>query len=206
MKQKAVGFYWTMPVPWAGFQILSNDIDQAAEESRTIRYQRDAVRFFASLNGFDLIHEEVFLEISPDRSSEHVIGPLEQAASLCRRENATLLYVDFDRVQGRRPHHELKKWLQSANIPSESLFDWNVPGLDFEPDAHFREWRRLQQEWTKEKPNRIAQARQRALTLVSTKSYAEIAETLNKERLRSATGKPWTAEMVRKLTASKKEP
>ena len=35
--RNAVGFYWTLPVPWAGFVELPEDIDAAAKASRTIR-------------------------------------------------------------------------------------------------------------------------------------------------------------------------
>ena len=41
---RAVGFYWTLPVPWAGFTDLPTDVDEAAAQSRTIRYQRDLIR------------------------------------------------------------------------------------------------------------------------------------------------------------------
>jgi hypothetical protein len=31
MARNAVGFYWTLPVPWAGFTSLLREIDEAAK-------------------------------------------------------------------------------------------------------------------------------------------------------------------------------
>ena len=70
MVRNAVGFYWTLPVPWTGFTSLPSDIDEAAKVSRTIRYQRNTIRRYAKVEGYRLIHEEVFLEIKPDRGSD----------------------------------------------------------------------------------------------------------------------------------------
>lgn len=41
LKKSYIALAWTRPVPWAGFASLSTDIDVAAGQSRTIRYQRD---------------------------------------------------------------------------------------------------------------------------------------------------------------------
>lgn len=94
----AVGFYWTLPVPWAGFTHLPQDIDAAANASQTIAYQRALIRRHAQERGYALIHEEVFLEIEPDRGSQYVRGPLRKLEALCRARHATLLYVDFSAV------------------------------------------------------------------------------------------------------------
>ncbi len=40
MREKYVGFYWTLPIHWKGFTSLSADAEEAATQSRTIRYQR----------------------------------------------------------------------------------------------------------------------------------------------------------------------
>jgi hypothetical protein len=42
--RRFVGFYWTLPVPFAAFTALPDDIDAAAEKSMTVRYQRERVR------------------------------------------------------------------------------------------------------------------------------------------------------------------
>ena len=47
MKQKAVGFFWTLPIPWTGFTHLPDDVTTAATMSRTIRYQCELIRDYA---------------------------------------------------------------------------------------------------------------------------------------------------------------
>jgi hypothetical protein len=41
---QVVGFYWPFPVKWAGFTDLSSDAEEAARQSRTIRYQHEFVQ------------------------------------------------------------------------------------------------------------------------------------------------------------------
>lgn len=84
VKRKAVGFYWTLPVPWVGFSGLSENIEEAAQQSRTIRYQMERVRSWAADEGYELVKEEVFLELAPDRGGEHVVPPLDKLAAFCR--------------------------------------------------------------------------------------------------------------------------
>ncbi len=78
--RNAVGFYWTLPVPWAGFTELPTDIDAAAGASRTIGYQRALIRRHAKAEKLNLIREEVFLEIEPDRGSRSIHAPLNRLA------------------------------------------------------------------------------------------------------------------------------
>lgn len=115
MGTNAVGFYWTLPVPWAGFTKLPNDINEAAKASRTIRYQRDLIRHYAKDEGYCLVHEEVFLEIEPDRGSELIPEPLAKVETICRTKDATLLYVDFSEVQRWRSHMVLSNWSRSTS-------------------------------------------------------------------------------------------
>jgi hypothetical protein len=91
----AVGFYWTLPVPWVGFERLPGQVDEAAKFSRTIRYQRDLIRRYATEHRYKLMHEQVFIEIGPDRGSEYIIEPLEKAQKVCLQSDAVLLYVEF---------------------------------------------------------------------------------------------------------------
>jgi hypothetical protein len=76
MKRIAHGFYWTLPVPWAGFTALSRDVDKAAAQSRTIRYQCERVRRFAKDNHLSLAHEETFLALDSDRVADTMAAPL----------------------------------------------------------------------------------------------------------------------------------
>ena len=84
MARNAVGFYWTLPVPWAGLVSLPNEIDEAAKVSRTIRYQRDLVRRYATDEGYRLVHEELFLEIEPDRGSDLILEPLRKVKKFAK--------------------------------------------------------------------------------------------------------------------------
>jgi hypothetical protein len=203
--RNAVGFYWTLPVPWAGFETLPADIDAAARASQTIRYQRALIRRHAKAEKYDLIREEVFLEIEPDRGSRDIRDPLNRLAKYCRKQNAMLLYVDFTEAGGWRSHNALKQWAAGVDIEvrpvaadpvlleGEKLFD---------PGAHFSAWRARQAAWQAAKPARARIARSRIADLTAQgMSNPAIAMQLNAEEVRSLTGKPWTGEMVRKVGA-----
>ncbi len=204
MDRKAVGFYWTLPVPWAGFTALPENIEDAAKASRTIRYQMELVRSYAVENKLTLIREEAFLEVEPDRGTRYVLAVLKKLEAFCREHNAILLYVEFSQAQGWRSHGPMAEWCRKAGLeaipiwPTEVMID----GKSFEPDRHFHEWRERQREWTEGKVERLRLALSRIGQLRTQKlPYAKIATTLNQEQLRSATGRPWTGEMVRKLQA-----
>ena len=204
--KNAVGFYWTLPVPWAGFTALPEDIDAAAEVSRTIRYQRELIRRHADEGNYRLVAERAFLEIEPDRGSEYVIDALQPLEAICRTEHAVLLLVDFGAVHGWRSHRHLSVWLkaaaQRAGIEVEALYPDEVliDGAEFDPSAHFSGWRMRQREWIASKDERVAKAHEAAQRLHSAgKTFESIAKDLTKDAVRSATGKPWTADSVRKL-------
>jgi hypothetical protein len=202
MARNAVGFYWTLPVPWAGFTKLPKEVNEAAEVSRTIRYQRDLIRGYARDERYRLVHEEVFLEIEPDRGSDLIFTPLRKVKKICEAENAVLLFVDFWGVARWRAHWAMTDWLRREKIemqpiaPSEILMD----GKPFDPHAHFSAWREKQEDWTEKKKERIARGMGRARELRQQgHSYRKIADALNKEQLPSPTGRPWTADNIRKL-------
>jgi hypothetical protein len=44
VRQRFVGFYWTLPIPAVGFTSLPKDVGAAAAASKTIRYQRERIR------------------------------------------------------------------------------------------------------------------------------------------------------------------
>jgi hypothetical protein len=202
MARNAVGFYWTLPVPWAGFTGLSNDIDKAAKESLTIRYQRDLIRSYAREEGYLLVHEEVFLEIEPDRGSDSILAALEKVKRICQAKDAVLLNVDFMQVARWRDHGPMARWLHRANIEMLSIYPREILMEDkfFYPHVHFRAWRERQKEWTDKKQERKDKARERAKELLEQgESYPKIADTLNKEKLLSPTGRRWVADNVRSL-------
>lgn len=198
----AVGFYWTLPVPWTGFTRLPKQVDEAAKVSKTIRYQRDLIRRYALAEHYELIHEEVFLEIEPDRGSDFVIRPLMKAKAICQRQNASLLLVDFWQVQQWRAHFVLKDWLQESGIEVRFVYPDEIPmdGQSFNPHVHFNNWREVQKEWTARKQERIDRARDRARELLEEgKSFSDIAAALNAERVQSSTGRPWKADNLRRF-------
>ncbi len=200
--RNAVSFYWTLPVPWTGFRALPRDIEQAARSSRTIRYQMEVIRSYARENSYKLIREEAFLEIEPDRGSEQILGVLQELSTYCLANKATLIYVDFSLAQGWRGHGPMMDWSRKASIetvgvwPEETLIDGKI----FDPPSHFRRWRKRQMSWRGEKGDRIRLASQRVKALrLAGLTNEKIASVLNEEDIRSATGKPWSGEMVRKL-------
>lgn len=202
MQQNAVGFYWTLPVPWAGFTSLPEDVDAAAETSRTIRYQREVIRRYARDRHWALKEEMAFLELQPDRGRAEVSGALRKAKKLCLRHSALLLLVDFAVVHGWRGHDPLREAILALGIEHcfiaapETLL---VDGRTFDPFAHFAKWRAEQQQWTAAKSERQVAMASRAIALRDEgKTYAEIAALLNDAGTPSASGKPHSPESVRK--------
>jgi hypothetical protein len=128
--------------------------------SLTIRYQRDLIRSYAREEGYLLVHEEVFLEIEPDRGSDLILTALANVKKICEAEDAVLFVVDFSEVSRWREHMFMTRWLHEANIemqnidPREILID----GRFFDPHAHFRAWRERQEKWTHKKQERIDKA------------------------------------------------
>jgi hypothetical protein len=96
-------------------------------------------------------------------------------------------------------------WLRHANIKMQSIYPGEImiDGKIFDPHAHFRTWREKQWAWTEGKQERIEKARDRAKEHkeLQEQNYKppKIADTLNREQLPSPTGRPWTADNVRKL-------
>lgn len=202
LKRKAVGFYWTLPVPWAGFDTLPDDIELAAKASRTIGFQRALINRFAAEEGLEIVHEATFLEIEPDRGSEFIEGALEAAAAKCRQYGATLLFVDFSGAHGWRSHAPMLQWLQEADVETLPIEATEVAmdGLAFDPHEHFAEWRARQRKWSAKKGDRRAKARARAADLRKDGlSHSAVAMRLNDEGVRSLSGKPWTGESLRKF-------
>jgi hypothetical protein len=202
---KAVGFYWTLPVPWVGFTQLPKDVEEAAGSSLTIHYQRDLIRRYAKDHRLVLVHEAAYLEIEPDRGSKHVQGALNKVRKVCREHDAVLLIVDFSEVQGWRSHGPLQDWAQSGKVDVRLIYPDPVvmEGKSFEPHQHFSDWRQRQQEWSEGKAARAESARAEATQLQGAgMSLVSIAERLNAKGMPSLTGKPWAPDNLRKFLAS----
>lgn len=202
MTRKAIGFYWTLPVPWARFTSLPEDVDEAAKASQTIAYQREVIRAYAKENGYELVREKVFLEIEPDRGTDLIWAPLDQAAGLCRDLGADLILVDFSEVQGWRRHGPLKEWIRKADIGITTIFpdEIIVNGRYFDPHSHFSTWKDRQRRWVDEKGKRSVAAGNRIAEMISEGfTYSEIADSLNSEGVFTPTGKIWTKDNVQKF-------
>jgi len=201
----AVGFYWTLPVRWAGFTKLPKDVNEAAELSRTIRYQRDTTRRYAQDHRLKLIHEEVFLEIEPDRGTRHVRSALRKVEKICQANQAMLLFVDFSEVQGWRSHGPMRDWARRTRIEIQAIYPDRtmIDGKSFDPHAHFSEWRDKQSEWVAGKADRANTSYAEASRLrAEGMSYAAIANRLNAGDAPTPTGRPWTGDNLRKFMAS----
>lgn len=197
-----IGFYWTLPVPWAGHQDLPQDVEAAAAKSQTIRYQRACVRQWVKHNKGHLIDERAFMELAPDRGTEHIVPAVEEALKRCRETGAQLLVVDMAASYGWRGHPFLSRVLHDNDAVCERIYPDAIlmDGKSFDPVAHFRTWRAAQKEFIGSKDERMARARAAAEALSpSCTSYSELAEALNQEGHVTATGKPWTAENLGKF-------
>lgn len=196
-----IGFYWTLPVPWAGFTSLPADPDAAAKASRTIRYQVERVRRWVKDDGGRLIAEEVFLELAPDRGSEQIAPAIDRLIAKARAQGAKLVLVDFSEAFEWRKHGVLWDRLDDSRIcvaldPVSLVLD----GKEFDPVRHFRSWRQLDEAHVAAKPALRAALVETATSLRDEGgTYAAIAAQLNAGGDLTPNGRKWTADNVRKL-------
>lgn len=204
--RNAVGFYWTLPVPWAGFTELPEDIEAAAGVSSTIRYQMELIRRHAKEHNYRLIAERAFLEIAPDRGSSYMIDELLEVEDICRVHNAVMVHVDFSSVGNWRRHGPLDSWIYRTGIKVEAVSpdEVMIDGHLHSTQAHFSDWRERQKDWTAQAPFRKAEAFMVAESLRNARlSFKEIATALNAKMMPTSTGKGWTEDTVRALLAAK---
>jgi hypothetical protein len=203
VRKAFIGFYWTLPVNWAGFRNLDVNVDAAATASRTIRYQRECVRRYAAADNGRLVHEITFLDTQPDRATDGAMQKLEQCAAAFVGTGATILVVSFEEIhQWRRNPYVAEAarrlGLNLVSLPPEPI---NIDGKMFDPTRHFEQWRK----WD-------ASARSRfrlealagvqaacAATPEGRNRWRAIADSLNDSGVKSNVGRTWTAESVRKF-------
>ncbi|MFT8355469.1 MAG: hypothetical protein ABF617_12855 [Gluconobacter japonicus] len=199
LKKSYVALAWTRPVPWAGFDRLSSDIDAAAMQSRTIRYQRDLIRQYVREVQGVLETEVALLELAPDRATPESLKILGDLVRQCSSQ-ATFLSVDFTASQGWRPQPALGRGIPIerclALAPDPLLMD----GKLFDPQAHFRAWRQNEKAHAQSRPKH-RQAILKALVGQEGLSWPKKADLLNAQDLRTHGGKPWTADNLRKFLA-----
>lgn len=187
------GVYWTYPVRWVGFTRF-HDVEHAAQISRTIRYQREAVRRRVSELKGRLIGERAFMENTPDRGTAEVA---EEMATAARIAKAIPMLVDFG-AQNWRRHWPLRQHMEALGaewVPAEPTF---IDGQSFDPAAHFRDWSDRVAERIANKDVHRAQVLE-AVAAVPALSSTPLAAHLNALGLRTYTHKPWTADNVRKF-------
>lgn len=198
---RVIGFYWTLPVPWAGFTKLPKSVDEAAKASRSIRYQRARVRQWLKLDGGQLIEEAAFMEVKADRGTAAILPEIDRLLSRAEALDATLALVNFAESFFWRPHAALWGRLQSeprvmALDPAPVVID----GHAFDPTEHFRAWADLNATHSALKPQaKVEIAAQIAKLREGGARYDEIAKTLNAEGITTPNGKAWTGDNLRKL-------
>ncbi len=197
-KKKAIGFYWTLPVTWRDVPVPDvSDIEKAAQRSKTLAWQREAVQRWARENGYEIIKEQAYLELQPDRVLPYVEDELKGLAELARETDASILFVDFSQEIGWRQHILLRN-LAGSEEPFEAVA---LHASEAERFAqHFSGWRQDYKDWLETRGERITQARKRADELQGQgKKYPEIAHCLNEEGIKTKTGRPWTGDNLRKF-------
>jgi hypothetical protein len=216
MRKRYVAFYWTRWVPPqfipgnarkqdGGFTSLSEDPDEAAGQSRTIRYQRELIkRYVRSWKGV-LVSEVVYLEKHLDRGSNAVGGPLRKAAALCHERQATLLYVDFWSEAHWRRHNHLLRMLAEIevnDIEVAPVLACPIPidGGMFDPIQHFQRWDQTMKHSRKSRDEAEAALRKIAPAHTGRGRYERIARELNEKDVPTLSRRTvWTAEIVRQL-------
>lgn len=203
--KKFIGFYWTLPVPWAGFRELPKDPDAAAAGSKTIRYQRDRVRSWVKSEKGALVHEEVFVDMQPDRGTEFILPVIDQLLHTCDAEDAALVLVDFSEAFGWRRHGPLWDRLSDERQcipldPSPVVID----GAAFDPVGHFRAWREIEYAHIGAKADR-EKAAQDAINALQGEnvSVRKMADELNESGVMTPTGKRWSEDNLRKFLKSR---
>ena len=229
MPETFIGFYWTLPVRWAGFRQLPAEpgrkywdcVEEAAAKSQTIRYQRERVRKWIEAEfgqHGQLSREFVFIETQPDRASASVHEVLDVVAPLCARKGVPngprLVYVDFAMKEAAsspnwRRHRELQLYIKRRGLDSEPISPDPVDMYDprtkkigsFDPITHFKAWRFT---GATAKAERAEVIRPRLVALLreipaGRGRFGAIAERLNAERVQTLTGCSWQADNVRTL-------
>jgi hypothetical protein len=155
-----------------------------------------------------LVGETVWMELDPDRGSRHIEAALRGAVARCREAKAGLLYVDFAERHGWRPHRQLKTCLNGlADAPPHRPLDPDpmvIDGRRFDPVQHFRRRRdEMAERGTPAERRRealeqiLAVAADRLPPAVPRADHVALAEMLNREGIRTTTGRNWSPDNLR---------
>ncbi len=204
MPNAYIGFYWTLPVNWAGFRRLPTTVDAAAAKSRTIRYQRELARRYVAADRGTLLDEIAFIDVQPDRPTDMIRAEL--LAKVAKHAGrATLLYVRFEEIHLWRRNRFLPETAQDLGLkilplpPDPTLIDGEL----FDPILHFKQWRKRDEGARTLLKLEAGQELRLALAEIPEGNgrWQAIAERLNGAGTRTSSGGSWTAENVRKHTS-----
>lgn len=195
--QKFVGISWTRPVPWAHFFGVDTDIEKAAQQSRTIAYQRERIARHVKEGKGQITAHIVLNDLYPDRASP------ETAETLLRHlvkapKDVVFLYVNFSQANGWRKHPYLEQALEGYSSLALDPVEMIIDGQIFNPVDHFRSW---QQRSEMHSQGKLAHANQ-ILTYLSAnpgESWSARANSLNEAGLTTHGGKSWTPDNLRKF-------
>lgn len=195
--QPYAGIYWTRPAPRAGFVSLSADIDIAAGQSLTIRYQRDLARRHVRAEHGRMIDEIALLELAADRATRAGVAAIERFVEQAPTETIFLV-VEFSSVMNWRPHRFLWSALPSERTHPLPPDPFPIDGTLYDPVRHFRTWQ------AEDEAHQSGKGDHRARVLVeladlANGSFAQKAQHLNSRGLRTHGGRVWTADNLRKF-------
>ncbi|MGP9819341.1 recombinase family protein [Salinarimonas sp. NSM] len=164
----------------------------------------ERVRAWARENAVALVDEVPFIDLRTDCVTDACGETLAKARARCNAREPLLVYVRFDYGTSHwRRHPQLDRIARELGykpIPIEPT-PVAVDGTLFDPIRHFEDWRELdaaqRAEFAKRAEAKLIEAAER---IVQTRGrYAAIADLLNREGVRSKTGRSWTGETVRKM-------
>ena len=198
-----IGFYWTLPVPWAGFTTLPRKVAEAAGKSQSIRYQMERVRHWVKDHKGVLIHEEAFMELRADRGTSDIQPEVKRLLAMAEIRDAELVVVNFAETFFWRPHGHLWATLaDQARVMALDPAPMMLDGQLFTPSDHFRTWVHRAEAHAAEKLAVKAALGQRIRAMKDKGlSYTLIANALNDEKVTTPNGKPWRADNLRKFLA-----
>lgn len=193
-------FYWTLPVPWAGFIRLPDGVDEAAQVSRTIRYQRDRIRQHIRIQRAEMAPggEMVRLELAPDRGSAEIAADFGRLLNRAMAENAMVAIIDFASHAGWRRHSHLVRHYQHPCCDRIEITPGEAQLAGFNPYRHFEDWRDRMLANIAAKPDH----RTAILSALEEMEYLTLparAAALNSLGLKTHGGKDWTADNLRKF-------
>lgn len=207
--RSAVGFYWTLPVNWADFRSLPDDIEEAAKRSKTIQYQRAIVWQWAKEHACCVDHEVAYVDTRTDRATAGCKDALTKARKKCAGLMTPMIYVNFGKAHFWRRNPYIYDHAKILGFDPIDLSPEPIPidGKLFDPIKHFETWRERDKR-AKRNLREIADDGLLEAHLQFEEGagrYKLMAEWLNGHGIKTATGKIWSAENVRKAIKAKIE-